>query len=369
MPRPDLRIIISGGGTGGHIFPALAIAEAIGKLRPEAKILFVGALGKMEMEKVPAAGFDITGIPIRGLQRKASVETLLLPLRIKISLFKAWRIINSFKPDVVVGVGGYASGPVLMVAAMIGKPSLIQEQNSFAGITNRVLGKFVSKVAVAYEGMQRFFPRHKLMLTGNPVRNSFGSIEDKKAEAFAFFGLTADQPTLLVTGGSLGALTINESMAGCLPKLVDQGIQVIWQCGKNYYPHTSEIRKKFETRGVRILDFISRMDLAYAIADVVVSRAGAIAISELCLTAKPCILIPSPNVAEDHQTHNAQALVARNAALMVNDSEARKILGTTILGLMKNDAVRTQLKENIGHMAKPHAADEIAAEIIRLSGK
>lgn len=369
MSRSDKRIIISGGGTGGHIFPAIAIADALKELQPDVEILFVGAIGKMEMEKVPAAGYKIIGIPVRGLQRRLSIENVWLPFRLLASLLKAWKIIRKFKPDAVVGVGGYASGPILGVAAMQGIPTLIQEQNSYAGITNRLLAKKVHKIAVAYPGMNKFFPTEKIILCGNPVRKDIQNLEGKRNEATTFFGLNALKTTVLVTGGSLGALTINESIEKLLPRLASLDIQMIWQCGKNYFPKAEIYLEEFSNSGIRIYPFITRMDLAYAIADLVVSRAGALAISELCVAAKPAILIPSPNVAEDHQTHNALALVKENAAVILKDAEARGKLSYTIIELVNNDVELKNLSANIRKMAFEDAAGTIANEILMIAAE
>lgn len=364
MPEQALNIIISGGGTGGHIYPAVAIADALKKLSPDSKILFVGASGKMEMEKVPAAGYEIVGIPVRGLQRRLTLANLAFPFRLLISLVKARQIIRRFRPDVVVGVGGYASGPLLRMALSAGIPAVIQEQNSWPGVTNKLLAKRVNKICVAYEGLEKHFPTEKLVLCGNPVRNDILNLAGKKKEAATFFNLDPDRKTILITGGSLGARTINESIQRSLNLLVGNGLQVIWQCGKNYFPIAAAFKQEFEPKGVRILEFISRMDLAYALSGMVVSRAGAIALAELCVAAKPCILVPSPNVAEDHQTHNAMALVKNDAAILVKDMEAREMLATKIVELAR-DEKRTQiLSENIKKYAFTAAAECIAREVI-----
>jgi UDP-N-acetylglucosamine--N-acetylmuramyl-(pentapeptide) pyrophosphoryl-undecaprenol N-acetylglucosamine transferase len=365
MPERELHIIISGGGTGGHIFPAIAIADAIKKKEPQANILFVGASGKMEMEKVPAAGYRIIGIPVRGLQRRFTSDNLLFPFRLIVSLAKSRSIIKQHKPQVVVGVGGYASGPLLQMAIYAGIPAVIQEQNSYPGITNKLLAKKVNRICVAYEGLERFFPADKIVLCGNPVRNDIANLTAcKKAEAAKFFNLDADRKTLLITGGSLGARTINESAHKHLDLLTDNGLQIIWQCGKNYFPQISASMPELRKKGIRIMAFIARMDLAYAMSDLVVSRAGAIALAELSITGKPSILIPSPNVAEDHQTHNAMALVAKGAAVILKDAEARDQLGETIIELLGKDEKMRELSKNIKNMAFINAADKIADEVL-----
>lgn len=358
-----MKVIISGGGTGGHIFPAIAIANALKKIDEKTEILFVGAEGRMEMEKVPAAGYKIEGLWISGLQRRLTIDNLSFPFKVISSLMKAKRIIKSFRPDVVVGTGGYASGPLLRMASGMKIPSLIQEQNSFPGITNKLLGRRVNKICVAYENMDKYFPKEKILVTGNPVRQDILSLEGKRKEAMSFFGLNPEKRTLLVIGGSLGARTINESMAGCLEMLLKNNIQVIWQTGKSY-------TASYNTKGsVWVGPFISRMDFAYSAADIVVSRAGAISLSELAIVKKPCILVPSPNVAEDHQTKNAMALVKNDAAILVKDMEAREKLGNVIIDLINNQQKQNELSSNIGKMAFPNAAERIANEVIQLVKK
>jgi len=379
MSRQQRRVIISGGGTGGHIFPAIAIANALKRIDATMEILFIGALGRMEMEKIPKAGFRIEGLPIAGIQRRLTWKNLVLPYKVIQSLMKARMMIKNFQPDAVVGVGGYASGPVLFAATMMKIPSLIQEQNSYAGITNKILGKRVKKICVAYDGMEKFFPAEKIAVTGNPVRKDIVNLETKREEALKFFGLSrellmekSEKKVLLIIGGSLGAGTINESIRMNLEKLFEEGIQIIWQTGKGYYEKNAEAAKKFSPSGVQWTDrikvhqFIDRMDLAYAAADVVISRAGALSIAELCIAKKPCILVPSPNVAEDHQTKNALALVNKNAALMVKDSEAKEKLVDTLLNLMKDDSLQQTLMTNIAALAKPNADDDIANEVLKL---
>jgi len=362
-----LKIILSGGGTGGHIFPAVAIANEIKKLVPNAEILFVGALGKMEMEKVPNAGYTIIGIPIAGIQRKLTMAHLKLPFLIIRSLLKTRKIIKDFKPDVVVGTGGYASGPLLRAAVNKGIPALLQEQNSYAGLTNKILSKKASKICVAYEGMEKFFPKDKILLTGNPVRQDIYDTKQKRTEALAFFKLSANKKTILVIGGSLGARTINEALGNSLQKLVDQNIQLIWQTGKTYYQTALEQAKSFSNDAVYPLEFISRMDLAYAAADIVISRAGASSVSELCNIGMPSILVPSPNVAEDHQTKNAMALVNKNAAILIKDNEANSTLIQTAVALLNNKAHQVTLTNNISQMAFHNSANVIALEVLKLA--
>lgn len=359
---------MSGGGTGGHIFPAVAIANEIKKLVPSAEILFVGALGKMEMEKVPAAGYKIVGVPIAGLQRRFTLANLKLPFLIIKSLIKTRRIINEFKPDVVVGTGGYASGPLLKAATAKGIPALLQEQNSYAGITNKLLAARAAKICVAYEGMERFFPKEKILVTGNPVRQDLNNVALKREEAQQVFKLDKTKKTILVIGGSLGARTINEAMGAGLSTLVENNIQLIWQTGKAYYQTASKQALPYSDDNIFVFDFIARMDLAYAVADVVVSRAGASSVSELCNLNMPCILVPSPNVAEDHQTKNAMALVNKQAALLVKDSEAREQLVKNAVDLCGNSHLRAELSQNIGRMAFHNSATVIAKEVLKLAG-
>lgn len=358
------RIIISGGGTGGHIFPAVAIANALKRIDPDTEILFVGANGRMEMEKVPAAGYEIIGLDISGFQRKALWKNISLPFKMIKSHFKARSIIRSFKPDVAVGVGGYASGPLLFAAGRMGVPYLIQEQNSYAGVTNKTLAAKAEKVCVAFEGMERFFPAEKVMLTGNPVRKESVDITGKREEALAFFGLKAGTKTILVTGGSLGAGTLNKSMLAALDTLLAAGVQVIWQTGKYYYHSVLLQLGDNPPANMRVLEFLNRMDLAYAAADVVISRAGAGTIAELCLIKKPVILVPSPNVAEDHQTKNAQALVKNDAAVLVADAVAESQLTGIVLSLIADTELCSRLSENIGKLALADADDIIARQVL-----
>ena len=363
-----IKIIVSGGGTGGHIFPAISIANALKAKQNDIEILFVGANGKMEMDKVPAAGYKIIGLPIRGLQRNFSKENLKFLPRLFKSLRKAKNIIKEFKPDAVVGVGGYASGPLLHSANKMGIPSLIQEQNSYAGITNKLLAKKANKICVAYQGMERFFPSDKILMTGNPVRKDLANLEDLRPKAQQFFNLDTNKKTLLVIGGSLGARTINHSIIENIETFKNTPIQVIWQCGQFYHKEMKERLAKTDIENVQVSAFITRMDLAYAAADLVISRAGAGTISELCLVKKACILVPSPNVSEDHQTKNALALVKQNAAIMITDVESKKKLVNKALLLLNTDSESelVNLRKNITLLAKPNAANEIADEILKM---
>lgn len=360
------RIIISGGGTGGHIYPAVAIANQIKAISPDSEILFVGAKGRMEMIRVPEAGYKIVGLWISGLQRRLTLDNLSFPLKVLSSVRASHKIIKEFKPDAVVGVGGYASGPLLYAATSRGIPSLIQEQNSYAGITNKLLAKRVDKVCVAYEQMEKFFPADKLIVTGNPVRQDILDVTEKRREALLHFGLTSEKKTILVIGGSLGARTINKSIAAGLEQVAAAGYQLIWQTGKGFYSEAKELEQNYTDKGIRVFDFIKRMDLAYAAADVVVSRAGALSISELCLAAKPSILVPSPNVAEDHQTKNAMALVQQQAAILVRDAEAVQKLIPATLQLVQEEQEQKRLAANIRKMARPHAAADIVNELVTL---
>ena len=379
MEYKSLRIMISGGGTGGHIFPAVSIANKLKELNPQTEILFVGAEGKMEMEKVPAAGYRIVGLPIVGLQRQLSLKNIVndiqVPFKVVSSIFKAKKILREFKPQVVVGVGGYASAPLLWAASGMGIPCLIQEQNGFAGLTNRKLGNRVQKICVAYEGMERFFPADKIVMTGNPIRSIIvPATPEMKAEGEKEYGLTPGKKHLFIVGGSLGSGRMNQSMKkwiadGC-PGM--EGVDVLWQCGRYYksgidaFMEEQKARNPEALSAIRHSDFIGRMDLAYAAADVVISRAGASSVSELCAAHKATIFIPSPNVAEDHQTHNAMALVKRDAALLVRDAEAVEKMMPTALELLKDPARIAALEENAGKMALPDAAEKIADEIYSL---
>jgi UDP-N-acetylglucosamine--N-acetylmuramyl-(pentapeptide) pyrophosphoryl-undecaprenol N-acetylglucosamine transferase len=359
-----IRVIISGGGTGGHIYPAIAIANALKAQQPNTQILFVGALGKMEMEKVPKAGYQIEGLPIQGLQRSLSLENLQFPFKLLKSLLLARKIIANFKPDIAIGVGGFASGPLLYMASRAGVPTLIQEQNSFAGITNKLLAKKASAICVAYNGMERFFPKNKIIFTGNPVRSDILEIESKKTAALAKFGLNSSQKVLFVMGGSLGAKSINLSIAAGIDTILHAGYQLIWQTGKPFYQTAHNVAAG--KQGVYVSDFIYDMDLAYAAATVVVSRAGALSVSELCLAAKPAILVPYPFAAEDHQTANAQALVSAQAAIMVADSQTDTQLVTKALQLLQNEIEQSLFQKNIAMLAKPKAATEIANKVFEI---
>jgi UDP-N-acetylglucosamine--N-acetylmuramyl-(pentapeptide) pyrophosphoryl-undecaprenol N-acetylglucosamine transferase len=359
------RFIISGGGTGGHIFPAVAIANEIRAREPEAEILFVGAEGKMEMEKVPAAGYEIVGLKIQGIKRSLSISNLMVPFKLFGALRDASRIIKEFKPDAVIGVGGYASGAVLFSAAQKKIPTLIQEQNSFPGITNRILSRKVKRICVAYEGMERFFPAAKIVMTGNPVRSEIVAPGNARNDAFSFFELDSSRFTVLVVGGSLGARSVNNAMVGCVRKLVENGIQVLWQTGKGNAEQAREAVQNLGD-GVKVHEFIARMDLAYAVADLVVSRAGAIAVSELCLVKKPCILVPFPFAAEDHQTSNAKALSDNGAAILLRDDLVKEKLGTEILSLYADENRRKSMAESMAKLGRPDAAAQITDEIFNL---
>lgn len=353
------RVIISGGGTGGHIFPAIAIANRIKKEYPKVDILFIGAEGKMEMKKVPEAGYKIEGLWISGLQRRLTVKNLTLPFKLLSSLMKARSIIKKFNPDVVIGVGGYASAPTLRIASMLKIPTIVQEQNSFPGKTNKILSKTVTKVCVAYENLERFFPAEKIELTGNPVRKKVVEIDGLREKGFEFFGLHSNQKTILVVGGSLGAKTLNESFVNRLKELQDKNIQLIWQCGSYQFEEMKALTAELDMNGIVLTQFINEMELAYAVADVIISRAGAIAISELCIIGKPTILVPSPNVAEDHQTKNAMALVKDEAAVLVKDNEAREKLVPRVLELLEDDTEQKKLSENILKKAIANADERI----------
>lgn len=371
MEHKALRVIISGGGTGGHIFPAVSIANKLKELNPETEILFVGAEGKMEMEKVPAAGYRIVGLPIVGLQRQLNLKNILndlsVPFKVVASVFKARRIIKEFKPQIAIGVGGYASAPLLWAATGMGIPSLIQEQNGFAGLTNKKLGGRVQKICVAYEGMERFFPADRILFTGNPLRGDFGKAAPR-AEAAAHFGLKPDIPTILIVGGSLGTRTLNEAMKRHADALGTRNeVQVIWQTGKYYEKEMEAFMAQRHYPNIWRGAFIDRMDYAYAAADVVVSRSGACSVSELALAGKAVIFVPSPNVAEDHQTKNARALADRGAALLIPDAEAVEKALPAALVLAGDLPRREELERNIRTMATPDAAQQVASEIIKLA--
>ena len=366
MQQRSLRVIISGGGTGGHIFPAIAIANALKEMNPSSEFLFVGAEGRMEMEKVPAAGYKITGLSISGIQRSLSLKNLLLPFKVINSVLRSRQIIREFRPDVAIGVGGYASGPLLFAATSMKIPALIQEQNSFAGVTNKILSKRVQKICVAYDGMEKYFPKEKIVLTGNPVRENMIDISGKREEAMKFFELRSDRKTVLVIGGSLGARTINESIGNGLKEFAGKDIQLIWQTGKGFFQNARGLAMGYSGAGIRIYDFIQRMDLAFAAADVVVSRAGASSVSELSLVGKPSILVPSPNVAEDHQTKNAMALVNAGAAILVKDQEAYHNLQKETMALINDSDRKAKLSANISRMALKNSARVIAEEVYKL---
>ena len=381
-----MKYLISGGGTGGHIFPAVSIANALREADPDCEILFVGALGRMEMERVPQAGYPIVGLPIRGFDRSRPWRNIRVLIDLMRSMVQARKIVRDFRPDVGVGVGGYASGAAMKVAAKMGVPILLQEQNGFAGVTNKLLKDDAKKICVAYEGMERFFPKEKIILTGNPVRQNLTS--GTKEEALKYFNetfgvhFTAERKTLLIIGGSLGARTINQSIVAHLSELIASGIQVIWQTGKNYYADCQKALSNLQSpiantqspitnsqSPIICTDFVSQMPLAYALADLVISRAGASSISELCLLGKPSILVPSPNVAEDHQTHNAMALVKKQAAVLVKDNNAHSELIATALQLIADDQQLQELHTHILTLALPDSARMIAAEVMQLAQK
>ena len=377
MEYGKLKVIISGGGTGGHIFPALSIADKLKELNPETEILFVGAEGRMEMEKVPAAGYRIEGLPIAGLQRKLTLSNLALPFKVLKSISMAKKLIREFKPDIAIGVGGYASAPLLWAAGRLGIPTLIQEQNGYAGLTNKIVGKKAESICVAYDGMERFFPADRIVFSGNPIRKEIvPATEGMRKEAMEFYGLDPQKKHIFIVGGSLGSGTLNNAMKkwisdGC-PE--GEGIEVIWQCGKFYKPSVDAFMKDAEASGlggavlkqIQHSDFIKRMDLAYAAADVVISRSGASSVSELCAAHKATIFVPSPNVAEDHQTHNAMALVNKEAAVLVKDSEAVEKLLPTACSLIENPEKIALLEKNIATLAKTDAAMTIAKEVYRV---
>lgn len=374
MTYRKIRAIISGGGTGGHIFPALSIAGKLKELNPETEILFVGADGRMEMEKVPAAGYKIVGLPVAGLQRKLTLSNFALPFKVIKSVSMAKKVIREFRPDIAIGVGGYASAPLLWAASRMGIPTLIQEQNGFAGLTNKILGKKARSICVAYEGMERFFPADRIVLSGNPIRKEIVAADEKmKAEAMEFYGLNPEMKHIFIVGGSLGSATLNNAMKkwiedGCP---AGEGIEVIWQCGKYYKPSIDAFMAEAKASGkdvsrIQHSDFIGRMDLAYAAADVVISRSGASSVSELCAAHKASIFVPSPNVTEDHQTHNAMALVRKDAGMIVKDSEAVEKLMKTACELIENPEKIALMEKNIAALAKTDAAQTIADEVYRI---
>ena len=360
-----LKFILSGGGTGGHIYPAIAIANELKKRFPEAEFLFVGAKDKMEMQKVPQAGYAIKGLWIAGLQRKLTLQNALFPIKLLSSLWESRKILKSFKPDVVIGTGGFASGPLLNVANSLNIPTLIQEQNSYPGITNKLLSKKAAKICVAYENLERFFPKEKMILTGNPVRQDLIDVSSKREEAITFFKLDPKKKTLLVLGGSLGARRINQLIEKELQGLLSQKVQIIWQCGKLYLEDYS----KYNSSQVQVVAFIERMDLVYAAVDVVISRAGASSVSELCIVGKPVIFIPSPNVAEDHQTKNAQAIVDKKGAIMIKESALEDEFSIVLEALLKDEGKQQLLGDNIKKLALPQATIQIVDEIEKLLKK
>ncbi|MBP3563494.1 MAG: undecaprenyldiphospho-muramoylpentapeptide beta-N-acetylglucosaminyltransferase [Bacteroidales bacterium] len=376
MKYRKIRAIISGGGTGGHIFPALSIANKLKELNPETEILFVGADGRMEMEKVPAAGYRIEGLPIAGLQRKLTLANLALPFKVIKSVRMAKKLIREFKPDIAIGVGGYASAPLLWAAGKMGIPTLIQEQNGYAGLTNKILGKKAGSICVAYEGMERFFPADRIVISGNPIRSEIvPATEAMKAEAYRFYGLDPQKKHIFVVGGSLGSGTLNNAMKKWISDGCPAGedIEVIWQCGKYYKASVDAFMEEAEkagkpVKGIQHSDFIMRMDLAYAAADVVISRSGASSVSELCAAQKAVIFVPSPNVAEDHQTHNAMALVRKDAAMMVKDSDAAEKLMPAACALIEDVEKTALLEKNIAKLALRDAAMTIADEVYRIIG-
>lgn len=377
MKYGKLRVIISGGGTGGHIFPALSIADKLKELNPETEILFVGAAGRMEMEKVPAAGYRIEGLPMAGLQRKLTLSNLALPFKVLKSISMAKKLIREFKPDIAIGVGGYASAPLLWAAGRLGTPTLIQEQNGYAGLTNKIVGKKAKSICVAYDGMERFFPADRIVFSGNPIRKEIvPATEEMRKEAMEFYGLDPQKKHIFIVGGSLGSGTLNNAMKkwisdGCPG---GEGIEIIWQCGKFYKPSVDAFMKDAESVGlggtvlkqIQHSDFIKRMDLAYAAADVVISRSGASSVSELCAAHKATIFVPSPNVAEDHQTHNAMALVNKDAAVLVKDAEAVEKLLPAACSLIEDTEKIAMLEKNIAALAKTDAAMTIAEEVYRV---
>ncbi len=360
------RVLIGGGGTGGHVFPAIAIADALKEKDPGMEFLFVGATGRLEMEKVPQAGYPIEGLPVAGFQRRVTLKNFTFFIKLIVSMVRSRRIVRRFEPDVAVGVGGYASGPILKAAARKRVPILIQEQNSYAGVTNRLLARSARTICVAYEEMDRYFPAEKIVLTGNPVRRHLTALAGNYEEGLNEFDLTEGKKVCLVVGGSLGARTLNHSLMEGLAKLDREDLQLLWQCGRYYQQEAEEAVRQSGLTNIRVLPFIHRMELAYGLADVIISRAGAITISELCLIGKPVILVPSPNVAEDHQTRNAEALVSRNAALMVPDQHAREQLLDSMLDLLSNEEKKKELSQNIKQLSIADASQRIAAEVLKL---
>ena len=356
------KFILSGGGTGGHIYPAIAIANELKSRFPESEILFVGAQDKMEMQKVPQAGYPIKGLWIAGLQRRLTFDNALFPVKLLSSLLKSRQIIKQFKPDVVIGTGGFASGPLLQMANSEGIPTVIQEQNSYPGITNKLLSKKANAICVAYEKLERFFPKEKIVLTGNPVRQDLIAIDGKRAEGLAHFNLDPNKKTILILGGSLGARRINQLIEKELEFFASQKVQLLWQCGKLYF----EEYQKYNSDNVQVMAFVERMDLVYAAADIVISRAGASSVSELCIVGKPVIFIPSPNVAEDHQTKNAQSVADKNGAILIRESELDTAFESTFSDLITNESKQNELSRNIKNLALPNATKAIVEEILKL---
>lgn len=371
MDKETLKVIISGGGTGGHIFPAIAIANAIKKRWDNAEILFVGAMDRMEMERVPAAGYKIIGLPVAGFDRKHMLKNIGVAIQLLKSIYMANKVIADFKPDVAIGVGGYASGPTLRTAAAKGIPTIIQEQNSYPGVTNKMLANKAVKICVAYEGLEKYFPKEKIVLTGNPCRQDLTISEANRKKGIEFFQLDPEKKSILMTGGSLGAKTLNDSIIAAFPKIEQSNdVQIIWQCGKYYYDDIKQRQEggKFPSN-IRLYDFISRMDYAYSVADLIISRAGAGSISEFCLLRKPVILVPSPNVAEDHQTKNAKALAEKGAAILIADVDAPSSLFDVALGVVKDEGRLKSLSYHIAQFAQPDSAERIVEEIAKIVGK
>lgn len=361
-----MKVIISGGGTGGHIYPAVAIANELKAKDASIEILFVGAEGKMEMEKVPKAGYKIIGLPIAGINRSNMLANIGLPFKLIKSLWRTYKVIKDFKPNIAIGVGGYASGPTLIMANLLGIPTFLQEQNSYAGVTNKFLAKKAKRICVAYPNMDKFFPAEKIVMTGNPVRKDILDTESKRTKALEHFSLEADRKTLLIIGGSQGARTINESILAGLNDLVSNDLQVIWQTGKLFIDKAKAGVEAIQSKRVYVSDFIYEMDLAYAAADLVVSRAGALSVSELCLAAKPSILVPLPTAAEDHQTQNAMSLVNNQAAWIIKDAEAREKLVDKAIELAENSKAMVELSVNIKQLGRPNAGQEIATEVLKV---
>jgi len=359
----NLKFIISGGGTGGHIYPAIAIANELKAQYPDAEFLFVGAKDKMEMQKVPQEGYEIKGLWISGIQRKITLQNAMFPIKLLSSLWNSYRIIKKFNPNVVIGTGGFASGAVLKMASLMNIPIVVQEQNSYPGITNKLLAKKASSICVAYEGLESFFPKDKIKLTGNPVRQDLLDIDTKRIQSLTYFELDSTERTLLVLGGSLGARKVNQLIAQEIDFITQLGVQVIWQCGKFYYDEYSHLNTK---ENVHVLAFIDKMDLAYAAADVVISRSGASSVSELCIVGKPTIFIPSPNVSEDHQTKNALAIVKKKAAVLLRENELEEKFKNTFAELLSNDDMQDKLSKKIHKLAMPNATKEIVKEIEKL---